>query len=61
MLKSHLSKKVFREDLFLNPQEQDHISPRVRKTAQVHSEIRGPVKIYKLPDWLSDWQENNER
>lgn len=60
MIKRHILKKVFREDLFLNPQRQDPISPRVRETAQVHSEIRGPVKTYKLHGWLNDWQENNE-
>jgi len=61
MIKRHILKKVSREDLFLNPQKQDPISPRVRETAQAYSQIRGPVKTYKLHNWLNDWQENNER
>ena len=60
MIKRHILKKVFREDLFLNPQRQDPVSLRVRQTARAHSASRGPIKTYKLHDWLNEWQENNE-
>lgn len=60
VIRGHVLQGVFREDLFLNPQSQDHIIQMAREIEQGHYEIRGPIKPHKLHDWLTDWQENNE-
>lgn len=52
---------VFKADLFLKPPKQYHMDGKVRRIAKGHYEVRGLPEIQKPYDWLSDWQENNER